>query len=241
MRAAVDHWKARRPRPLADPDAGREPVRGPGPLLHEAARTTGSTARSTSSSSRWPRRRSSDGKHVEIELPVRNVNRTVGTMLGSAVTRKWGGDGLPDDTIRHPPARLGRPELRRVRAARHHAAARGRRQRLLRQGPVGRHRDRATPTATRTFVAEDNIIAGNVALYGATSGEAYLPRRRRRALLRAQLRRDGGRRGRRRPRLRVHDRRARGGARPDRAATSRPACRAASRTSTTPTTRSPRS
>src|SRR5439155_14035014 len=41
----------------------------------------------------------SSGDHVRLELPVRNVNRTVGTMLGSELTKKWGGEGLPDDTI----------------------------------------------------------------------------------------------------------------------------------------------
>ena len=70
--------------------------------------------------------------------------------------------------------------------------------------------------ATSTFVAEENIIAGNVILYGATARQRVHPRRRRRAVLRAQLRRDRGRRGRRRPRLRVHDRRPRGDPRPDR-------------------------
>ena len=45
------------------------------------------------------------------------------------------------------------------------------------------------PPASATFVAEDNIIIGNVALYGATSGEAYFPRPRRRAVRRAQQRR----------------------------------------------------
>ena len=39
------------------------------------------------------------GTPVRLELPVRNVNRTVGTMLGSEVTRRWGGAGLPDGTI----------------------------------------------------------------------------------------------------------------------------------------------
>src|SRR6202044_2536565 len=39
------------------------------------------------------------GTPVRLELPVRNVNRTVGTMLGSEVTRRWGGSGLPDNTI----------------------------------------------------------------------------------------------------------------------------------------------
>ena len=41
-----------------------------------------------------------DKTPVEMQLPIRNVNRTVGTMLGSEVTRRYGADGLPDDTIR---------------------------------------------------------------------------------------------------------------------------------------------
>ncbi len=40
-----------------------------------------------------------DARPVRLELPVRNVNRTVGTLLGSEVTRRYGGAGLPDDTI----------------------------------------------------------------------------------------------------------------------------------------------
>ena len=39
-------------------------------------------------------------KPVELSLPIRNVNRTVGTTLGYEITRRWSGDGLPDDTIK---------------------------------------------------------------------------------------------------------------------------------------------
>ncbi len=39
------------------------------------------------------------GRPVRLELPVRNVNRTVGTMLGYEVTKRWGAEGLPDNTI----------------------------------------------------------------------------------------------------------------------------------------------
>ena len=73
-----------------------------------------------------------------------------------------------------PLPRLGRPELRRLRAQRHHPHPGGRRQRLPGQGPFGRQ-DRPVPAdATSTFVAEENVITGNVAFYGATSGEAYI-------------------------------------------------------------------
>ena len=121
----------------------------------------------------------------------------------------------PGSARRHDPPRLpriGGTELRRVRPARHHADARGRRQRLRREGPVGRPPRSSSRRERSTFAAEENIIIGNVALYGATSGEAFIRGRRRRAVRRAQQRRDGGRRRRRRSWLRVHDRRTRRGA-----------------------------
>ena len=78
-----------------------------------------------------------------------------------------------------------------------HAAPRRRRQRLPRQGPVRRpHRGSPSDRDAR-FAAEENIIAGNVVAYGATGGELVHAGRRRRALLRAQLGCDRGRRGRR--------------------------------------------
>ena len=62
-----------------------------------------------------------DAHPVRLELPVRNVNRTVGTLLGSEVTRRYGAQGLPDDTIHVTLDRVGRPVARRVPAAGHHA------------------------------------------------------------------------------------------------------------------------
>ena len=114
-----------------------------------------------------------DGRVVEIELPISNVNRTVGTMLGSVVTRAWGGDGLPDDTIRvHLRGSAGqsfgafvpRGITLRLEGDANDYFGKG-----LSGGRLIVHPDRAA-----TLVAEDNVIAGNVALYGATSGEAYL-------------------------------------------------------------------
>jgi glutamate synthase (NADPH/NADH) large chain len=90
-------------------------------------------------------------------------------------------------------------------------------------------------TEVLPLVAEENVIAGNVIGYGATERRDLPARPGRRALLRAQLRRHRGRRGRRRPRLRVHDRWAGPHPRPDRAATSPPACPAAWPTSSTST------
>ena len=113
------------------------------------------------------------GEHVRIELPIRNVNRTVGTLLGSALTRKWGGDGLPDGTIDvHLRGSAGqsfgafvpRGITLRLEGDSNDYFGKG-----LSGGIVICHPDREA-----SFVAEDNIIIGNVALYGATSGEAFV-------------------------------------------------------------------
>ncbi|MGE0394476.1 MAG: glutamate synthase large subunit [Vicinamibacterales bacterium] len=113
------------------------------------------------------------GTPVEVSSPIRNSNRTVGTMLGSALTRKWGGKGLPDDTIR----------LRFSGSAGQSFGAfvpRGMTMRL--EGDANDYFGKglsggrliAFPPAASTFVAEENILVGNVALYGATSGEAFV-------------------------------------------------------------------
>ena len=100
MKRAIDHYKAQgldfskifyRPdgRPRASPSAGSIDA---GPRPRQGARPD--------SSSRWPRRRWSGASRSTIEMPIRNVNRTVGTILGSELTRRYGGAGLPDDTIK---------------------------------------------------------------------------------------------------------------------------------------------
>ena len=91
------------------------------------------------------------------------------------------------------------------------------------------------PDPNSGIVPEESIIVGNTVLYGAITGECYF---RGIAGERFAVRNSGAdrrRRGHGRPRLRVHDRRRGGGDRPDRAATSRPACRAASPTCSTRT------
>ena len=87
-----------RARPEPDPPRGRAPRRRP-PVTTPAPRTTGSTWRSTRPSS--PRRpmRSRPVSRSTSRSPIRNVNRTVGTMLGHELTKRHGGAGLPDDTI----------------------------------------------------------------------------------------------------------------------------------------------
>jgi len=113
------------------------------------------------------------GEPVRLELPVRNVNRTVGTMLGSHLTRRWGGTGLPDNTI----------DITLTGSAGQSFGAflpRGITLRLVGDANdyVGKGlsggRVTVRPHPDAQFSAEHNIIAGNVILYGATSGEMFL-------------------------------------------------------------------
>ena len=109
---------------------------------------------------------------VSLSLPIRNVNRTVGTMLGYEVTKRYGGDGLPDDTIQlHFTGSAGQS----------FGAFVPRGITLTLEGDSNDYVGKGLsggkiivyPPKNARFVAEDNILIGNVALYGATSGEAY--------------------------------------------------------------------
>ena len=110
---------------------------------------------------------------VRIELPVRNVNRTVGTMLGAEITRAHGGAGLPDDTI----------DVRLHGSAGQSLGAfipRGLTIRLFGDSNdyVGKGisggRVIVRPDEKSTFASQENVIAGNVIGYGATSGQIMI-------------------------------------------------------------------
>jgi glutamate synthase (NADPH/NADH) large chain len=114
-----------------------------------------------------------DARPVTLELPVRNVNRTVGTMLGSMVTRRFGGEGLPDGTIdltfngsagQSFGAFLPRGITMRLYGDANDYVGKG-----LSGGRIVVRPSREAP-----FAAEDNVLAGNVIGYGATSGEIFL-------------------------------------------------------------------
>jgi glutamate synthase (NADPH/NADH) large chain len=113
------------------------------------------------------------GEPVRAQVEVRNVNRTVGTMLGHELTRRHGGDGLPDDTI----------DVTLTGSAGQSFGAfvpRGITLRLLGDANdyVGKGlsggRIVVRPDRAAGFAAEQNIIAGNVIAYGATGGELFL-------------------------------------------------------------------
>jgi glutamate synthase (NADPH/NADH) large chain len=113
------------------------------------------------------------GSEVRIDLPIRNVNRTVGTMLGSEVTRRYGGKGLPEGTIditltgsagQSLGAFLPRGITLRLVGDANDYVGKG-----LSGGRVV-----VRPHESATFVASENVIAGNTLLYGATGGSLFV-------------------------------------------------------------------
>jgi glutamate synthase (NADPH/NADH) large chain len=113
------------------------------------------------------------GTPVRLELPVRNVNRTVGTMLGSELTRRWGGAGLPDNTIDITLTGSAGQSLGAFLPRGITLRLRGDANDYLGKGLSG-GRIVAAPDERAPFPAEHHVIAGNVIGYGATSGEMLL-------------------------------------------------------------------
>lgn len=114
-----------------------------------------------------------EGTPVQAEVPIRNIHRSVGTRLGSELTRRYGAAGLPEDTIR---LSFKGSAGQSFGAFVPHGIS------LILEGDANDYIGKGLsggkivvyPPAGSTFVAEDNIIVGNVAFYGATSGEAYI-------------------------------------------------------------------
>ncbi|SDL11777.1 glutamate synthase (NADPH/NADH) large chain [Nonomuraea maritima] len=111
------------------------------------------------------------GDPVTLELPIRNVNRTVGTMLGYEVTKRYGGQGLPDNTIdisftgsagNSFGAFVPRGITLRLTGDANDYVGKG-----LSGGRISVRPHESAPL-------DGQIIAGNVALYGATSGEVFV-------------------------------------------------------------------
>jgi glutamate synthase (NADPH/NADH) large chain len=114
-----------------------------------------------------------DALPVAFELPIRNVNRTVGTMLGAEVTRRYGADGLPDGTIKISLTGSAGQSLGAFLPRGIELQLRGDTNDYLGKGLSG-GRIAVRPPANASFVAEDSVIAGNVCAYGATSGELFI-------------------------------------------------------------------
>jgi glutamate synthase (ferredoxin) len=113
------------------------------------------------------------GEKVKAELPIINVNRVVGTITGSEITKKYGPNGLPEDTV----------QLKfNGSAGQSFGAFVPKGMTLELEGDANDYFGKGLsggklivyPPRGSTFVPEDNIIIGNVALYGATAGEIFV-------------------------------------------------------------------
>ena len=113
------------------------------------------------------------GQPVEIDLPIRNSNRTVGAMLSGKVAMKYGEDGLPDSAIRINLAGSAGQSFGAFLAKGVDIRLSGDTNDYMGKGMNG-GRIVVVPPAGSDFVPEENIIIGNVALYGATGGQAFI-------------------------------------------------------------------
>jgi glutamate synthase (ferredoxin) len=113
------------------------------------------------------------GEEVRATIPIKNVNRVVGTIVGSELTRRYGVEGLPDNTIQiHFKGSAGQSFGAFVPQG----------MTLILEGDANDYVGKGLsggkiilyPPDGSTFPAENSIILGNVALYGATSGEVYI-------------------------------------------------------------------
>ena len=168
---AVGHWKARG---LDFSKILYQPSVGPETAIRSTRAQDHGLERSLDRTTLVPGCRPAleHGKPVELNLPIRNVNRTVGTILGYEVTKRYGGGGLPDDTIKI---------TFKGSAGQSFGAFVPRGITLTLEGDANDYIGKGLsggkiivfPPRESTFVPEENILIGNVALYGATSGEAY--------------------------------------------------------------------
>lgn len=171
IRDAVDHWKAEG-LDLAPVLAVPEPKPGSG-LSHARAQDHGLERALDNQLISLAADALERAEPVRIDLPVRNVNRTVGTMLGHHLTKRYGGAGLPDDTIdvtltgsagQSFGAFLPRGITLRLYGDANDYVGKG-----LSGGRIVVRPDRSS-----ALTSQHNVIAGNVIGYGATSGQIFL-------------------------------------------------------------------
>jgi glutamate synthase (ferredoxin) len=110
---------------------------------------------------------------VNASLPIRNINRAVGTILGSEITRVFGAAGLPDDTIHLKFSGSAGQSFGAFIPRGLTLSLEGDANDYVGKGLSG-GKIIVFPAADSTFVSAENVVIGNVAFYGATSGEAYI-------------------------------------------------------------------
>ena len=170
--AAIDHWKAQGfdfsnilYQPDSGPEVGRYKQMEQDHGLDKSLDLTELLSRCEPAIER--------GEPVEFSLPIRNVNRVVGTITGSEITRKWGPEGLPDDTIRVQFTGSAGQSFGAFMPRGMSFALEGDANDYIGKGLSG-GRIVVFPSRQARFVPQENIIVGNVALYGATRGELFV-------------------------------------------------------------------
>lgn len=172
MRAAIDHWKAKGldySKILYRPDVGKEVgtycQMKQDHLIEQSLDMTTILKAAEPAIER--------GESVEIDLPVVNTNRVVGTITGSEISRRHGPEGLPEDTVKiHLTGSAGQ-SLGAFCPKGMTFTVTGDTNDYLGKGLSGA-KIIVRPPAESPFVAHENIITGNVCFYGATKGEAYI-------------------------------------------------------------------
>ncbi len=171
VRRAVEHWKAKG---LDLTPLLHRPAVGPEVAVRKIVEQDHGLEKSLDMTTLVPMCRPAleRGEAVDVRLPIRNVNRTVGTILGYEVTSRHGAAGLPDDTVRlHFSGSAGQSFGAFVPKG-ITLTLEGDANDYLGKGLSG-GKIIAYPPREATFVPEENILVGNVVLYGATGGEAY--------------------------------------------------------------------
>ncbi|MGA2595730.1 MAG: glutamate synthase large subunit [Bryobacteraceae bacterium] len=170
MRAAVDHWKARGldfSSILFNPPVPSRVIR-----RCVIAQDHGLNQALDYKLIDHAREAIDTGTPVEIKLPIRNIHRTVGAMLSGEIARKHGSEGLPRDTIRFHFTGSAGQSFGAFLAPGVTLTLEGDSNDYVGKGLSG-GRLIVYPPRSSTFLPEENILIGNVVLYGATSGEAY--------------------------------------------------------------------
>jgi glutamate synthase domain-containing protein 2/glutamate synthase domain-containing protein 1/glutamate synthase domain-containing protein 3 len=114
-----------------------------------------------------------NGEPVSARMPIRNTDRSVGTILGAEVSRRYGSEGLPADTIKLSFNGTAGQSFGAFLPPGMSLLLEGDANDYVGKGLSG-GRIVLRPPQAATFVASDNVIVGNTVLYGATAGEAFI-------------------------------------------------------------------
>ncbi len=171
IQPAIDHWKMKKVNlaallngALIAPDVPRRCIRPQNPDENEVLDLKLIELAAPALEKQQP---------VEIKLPVRNVHRTIGAQLSGIIAKKYGGKGLPDNTIQIYLQGSAGQSLGAFLSPGVTLRVEGDANDYVGKSMSG-GRIVLVPPAKSTFIPHKNVIVGNVALYGATGGEVYI-------------------------------------------------------------------